>query len=789
MHVNLLRTCLRLWLWVVLACGGAAHAQADRLSSLCNPRPGPSSGPALYLGQPLPDQVVLRTARTSYNTRYQVVLADDGQVYIKPRSRVPTAWAPFVHGVAADGVQALSLDDQALVLVDCKQRLLSLGRDLFTLGASGLLNTLYNSGEVVKEAPAALAELLQAFKLGQPEHARALVQNFANWAGLVLEVAGGIERRGMNQYGLHGAASPLQSSLLKPTLNWGSPLGMGPGMTLPPGTQALALSVVSMAEDGYYRDAAGGVQNIGGANCTSLFVLNDNGRRITLMDPWLPTDHSYEVGLPNRGQFVAQGLSASGSSLFIIGPDGSMWTRRYDFDMSGSDRTFFPAAFKEATPPPLGSMKSTMDTVVFGQSQRIAGPTWRVVLGTDEEPWTAQPRIGLQGARLWDAISIEKAVEADPTTGDTVRVLPGVDQRVLRVPAIVNEGGRELTGYFERLVSMNCGKARGHCGPQSSWRFVPHAFAGGVPPGKPLGAPDAFAGRSPAPVEASFITGNASWSVTLDRFLLHASPARLTLNVGGAVFPMRLFHFDGMRQAYLDPIKRHVVDDAFRGPGGGRALDDLQPRVMYGALELTPALMDAVVHDPLGKVAQFMLPLVAPLVAASGGCGSGRDTELGLCYPSCRPGFQGLGPNCFTHCPAGWRDNGVGGCEKPVRRRPGYALWDQKKCEAEHRRRCEQGMVTAVPLLFPKPDPGYKCVPGVATDCYPECPAAFKDIGLLCLKASYGRGAPQLPLSPYLPVRLVMRASTAQVQVLLAEIPSSAQNLDIPAISWQLNRR
>ena len=65
------------------------------------------------------------------------------------------------------------------------------------------------------------------------------------------------------------------------------------------------------------------------------------GQRLTFWDPWLPLDESYEMCGPHRGRFKAVNLSASGSYVFVIGRRGDMFTRLYDFDISGHDPVFF----------------------------------------------------------------------------------------------------------------------------------------------------------------------------------------------------------------------------------------------------------------------------------------------------------------------------------------------------------------------------------------------------------------------------------------------------------------
>src|ERR1700754_2744719 len=73
---------------------------------------------------------------------------------------------------------------------------------------------------------------------------------------------------------------------------------------------------------------------------------------------------------PYRGRFKAVNLSASGSEIFVIGARGDMFTRLYDFDISGHDPVFFQYAY---------------------DNQRGRGDGAPIQLPA--EPWKRQPKI------------------------------------------------------------------------------------------------------------------------------------------------------------------------------------------------------------------------------------------------------------------------------------------------------------------------------------------------------------------------------------------------------------
>src|SRR6185436_15591145 len=109
--------------------------------------------------------------------------------------------------------------------------------------------------------------------------------------------------------------------------------------------------------------------------------------------PWLPADDSYEVCGPQRGRFKVAALSAAASTVFVMNRAGEMYTRLYDFDMSGADSVFLKYSYEDQRGKP---------------SPAIQLPP---------VDWIRQPRIR---GRVRDAISIHK-------TG------PGSNSRVLRV--------------------------------------------------------------------------------------------------------------------------------------------------------------------------------------------------------------------------------------------------------------------------------------------------------------------------------------------------------------------
>lgn len=215
-------------------------------------------------------------------------------------------------------------------------------------------------------------------------------------------------------YTMDGALK--DATLFNWSSRWGPPTWTGPGYTLP-ATLAWSWSVISPVEDEHWTDPAGNRTPVGAGKVSHIWGLRPGGRRITFWDPWLPLDESYEMCGPRRGRFRAVNLSASGSFVFVVGRHGELFTRLYDFDISGLDPVFFTYSYED---------------------QRGKGDGAPIQL--PGAPWVRQPRVP---GTITSAISIEKT---------------GVDavHRILRV-----EGRRRgATGYWTRDTAG---------GP---WRFV-----------------------------------------------------------------------------------------------------------------------------------------------------------------------------------------------------------------------------------------------------------------------------------------------------------------------------
>ena len=340
------------------------------------------------------------------------------------------------------------------------------------------------------------------------------------------------------------------ASLFNWTSRWGTPFWTGFGYSLPSGIIAWSWSVVSPSEDSNWTDPAGNLHAIGSGKVSHIWALRTGGRRLSFWDPWLPLDESYQMCGPYRGRFRAVNLSASGSTIFVIGPRGDLFTRVYDFDLSGHDRFFFHYSYA---------------------NQRGKGSSAPIQL--PPAAWVHQPKVP---GRITSVISIHK-------------VGRNVVHRIIRVAGL--DRARH-TGYWQKdIVSLRAG----------SWRF----HRTGLPlRGRLIGNPRRDTPRRGLGRAADIrFAGRVSGArVEVLNFNTYCSPARLRVHPrGGRAFVLVLHNVDGLRQqtrsSGLDDVPREQYGDievprrllhrAFvKRVLGGRRYSDVTLEVTRGRLQI-----------------------------------------------------------------------------------------------------------------------------------------------------------------------------------------------------------
>jgi hypothetical protein len=118
-----------------------------------------------------------------------------------------------------------------------------------------------------------------------------------------------------------------------------------------------------------YEDIDGNVHPVD-QGVTTFYALAEGGRSLRYADPWLPPHFERRLCLPERNQFVAAGLSASASTIFVMDRSGRSFTRLADFDTVGDDPLLSYSWVREKRAGLRAEIRS------------LPG-----------EPWRAQPRI------------------------------------------------------------------------------------------------------------------------------------------------------------------------------------------------------------------------------------------------------------------------------------------------------------------------------------------------------------------------------------------------------------
>lgn len=171
----------------------------------------------------------------------------------------------------------------------------------------------------------------------------------------------------------------------------------------------------------YHEDIDGNQHHYGTMGITTLYVLTADGREIRFTDSGLPADFSHTITLPRRGKYIAESMSVSASTIFVINAAGEMFTRLVDFDTIGSDPMFFKYSYHR-------------------EKRKDDGKDWDsnfTVWSLPAEDWRKQPAIELSGqARISSLITILQNGHGNAA-------------RELRV-AGKNAEGR--TGYFHKMI-------------------------------------------------------------------------------------------------------------------------------------------------------------------------------------------------------------------------------------------------------------------------------------------------------------------------------------------------
>lgn len=315
------------------------------------------------------------------------------------------------------------------------------------------------------------------------------------------------------------------------TRSWGAPIWLGPGDRVPGDPRSLSTWALSHRISRSFVDPQGFTQPTTHAELVQVVSLVDGGARIVYQDPWLPADHSYEIGGPLGGRFVSTAISASESVVFVMNRFGDMYTRRYDLDVAGSNFIPFRYSWQQQDP-----VRTTDNQLVH----RVDPGTPAVSLPA--AGWRHQPKIPGEVTSRISVIDTGTAME----------------DKELRVEGRAD--GR--TGFWHKPLESG------------DWAFtatdspLAQPVLAGADPGRDqstvdLAAPSGLTFEGPLPGGWTARTVEFDWAQTSHAVTLTAP--------SGREFEVALHTTDALRQ-----LPR------------GRGLDD-NPRQLEGALDLRPA--------------------------------------------------------------------------------------------------------------------------------------------------------------------------------------------------------
>lgn len=127
----------------------------------------------------------------------------------------------------------------------------------------------------------------------------------------------------------------------------------------------------------YYEDYLGNEHNYGPLGVESITFLCGDGQTIHYSDPACPSEFSHSFKGPENNHFVAENISESASTIFLINNLGQMYTRLVDYNTVGSDPMLYRYSYKEEYSDLAGSNKKSNTT------------TWML----PNEQWFRQPQL------------------------------------------------------------------------------------------------------------------------------------------------------------------------------------------------------------------------------------------------------------------------------------------------------------------------------------------------------------------------------------------------------------
>lgn len=293
---------------------------------------------------------------------------------------------------------------------------------------------------------------------------------------------------------------------------WGPPFWAGQGHKLPQvAPEKWAMSIISPHSDETFTDIIGKKHYVANSKVTQILCLTGDGSRITLIDPWLPNDYSYEIGGPVNGRFKSVALSCSASTTFVINQYGDMYTRLYDFDISGANGLLHRYSWQDQSNKPEAPNVNAAYFDLSYAAIQLPAPDW-------------EKQVKIPG-KITNRISIH-------ATGK------GSNSRELRVEGM--QGSQ--TGYWKKGLTDN------------AWTFT---FTGEALQGELLdNSYHDKANETLAPLSSYSFKGElfalfpyATYEFKIDNFDYAATTRLVTVKIStGETFNLKLHTVDALRQ-------------------------------------------------------------------------------------------------------------------------------------------------------------------------------------------------------------------------------------------------
>lgn len=180
----------------------------------------------------------------------------------------------------------------------------------------------------------------------------------------------------------------------------------------------------------WFEDPAGYKRSYSGFGLSTIYALGKNGRDIYFIDNGMPQSFHDIIAGPFNGEFIAESISVSGETIFLIDKYGNMFTRLADFDSIGDDVMLYNYTYK-TLPLQMPNTGRKFQASQFGKEYS------KIAIKLPPEPWRKQEPIPTgEGRSITRNITIL-------TTGK------GNGGRELRVAGTGTDGKR---GYYYKNI-------------------------------------------------------------------------------------------------------------------------------------------------------------------------------------------------------------------------------------------------------------------------------------------------------------------------------------------------